>query len=136
MIIRAAAVIIKDNQILLFRRVKNGRGFYAFPGGHVEVGETPEMAVVRELREELTLDITIDRTLFDIENDFPEHGLQREVYFLVTSYTGTPVLSGEEKERMNEMNQYYIEWKPLKEAVHIETLYPKVARERIAELLM
>ena len=57
----AAALIDPDNRILIQERpeAKYKAGFWEFPGGKLETGETPEQALVRELREELGI-TTID----------------------------------------------------------------------------
>lgn len=47
-----SASIWRDGKVLLVERAKPPKGIWAFPGGHVELGETLEEAVVRELREE------------------------------------------------------------------------------------
>jgi 8-oxo-dGTP diphosphatase len=56
----AVALIDIDGRVLLAQRPegKHLAGLWEFPGGKVHEGETPEAAVVRELREELAVDIT------------------------------------------------------------------------------
>ena len=61
---RAVGVIIKENKILLMRRMKNGQEYYVFPGGGVKEGESTETAIIREIKEELSLDAKIDKLLF------------------------------------------------------------------------
>lgn len=59
-LVAAVALVDVDGRVLLARRPE-GRplaGLWEFPGGKVSVGETPEAALVRELREELAVDIT------------------------------------------------------------------------------
>ena len=59
-LVAAVALVDADNRVLLARRPE-GRamaGLWEFPGGKVEDGELPEEAVVREVREELGIDIT------------------------------------------------------------------------------
>ena len=53
----ATLVCPKGNQILLVKRAfQPGKGFWGLPGGFVELNETPEIAAVRELKEETNLD--------------------------------------------------------------------------------
>ncbi len=58
-----AAIIKKDSRVLLTRRGprENLAGMWEFPGGKIEVGETPEECLKRELHEELDIDTTITK---------------------------------------------------------------------------
>lgn len=60
-----AAVIRKDGKILLVRRAPLERlaGFWEFPGGKVEAGEGDEIALRREIAEELAIDISVGKYL-------------------------------------------------------------------------
>ena len=57
-LVAAVALIDPDGRVLLAQRPegKAMAGLWEFPGGKVELGETPEVALIRELREELTID--------------------------------------------------------------------------------
>ena len=48
----ARGIVIKDNQVLLMYRVRNGEHYYSIPGGGVEEGESPDTAEFREIFEE------------------------------------------------------------------------------------
>ena len=102
---RVCAVIIKDNKILLMRRIKEGQEYFVFPGGGIEGNESAEDAIIREIKEELSLDAKIDKLAFRMEN----RG-QEELYFLIKEFSGIPKLGGPEKDRMNKNNQYYPEY--------------------------
>ncbi len=67
-------VSVKDGKVLLVKRAhKPFNGYWVLPGGHVEQGETIRDAAVREMREELGLDIEIIETIdvFDDPNRDP-----------------------------------------------------------------
>ena len=75
---RAAVILLQDEKIALIERLRAGLHYFTFPGGHVEPGETPEQAAVRETREELGLDVIIQRLVAEIWfYDQPQY------YFLV-----------------------------------------------------
>lgn len=61
LLVPAAALVDPDNRVLIAQRPQ-GRsmaGLWEFPGGKVEAGETPEQALVRELREELSIEVCV-----------------------------------------------------------------------------
>lgn len=60
----ARAIIIKNNQLVVMEREKNGIKFCAFPGGHLESGETPEQCVAREVEEEMGIIVEPIRMLY------------------------------------------------------------------------
>ena len=62
--IRAVAMIVNNGKILLIHRMNSGKEYYVFPGGGVENGETVEQAVLREVQEETSLEVKIEKLLY------------------------------------------------------------------------
>lgn len=60
----ARAIIIKDEKILLMHRINDGHEYYVFPGGGVEDEETIEQAVLREVLEETSTQVKLDKLLY------------------------------------------------------------------------
>lgn len=94
MILVAAAVLIDaDNRVLIQKRPegKSWAGYWEFPGGKIEQGETPEIALIRELGEELGI-VTIEKAFFPmtfISHSYPE-GHALIPLFGCRNWTGKP----------------------------------------------
>jgi 8-oxo-dGTP diphosphatase len=62
--VRVAALLVVDGRVLLVRHRKSNHTYHLLPGGGVEHGESLITALLREVREETGLEITVDRPLF------------------------------------------------------------------------
>ena len=81
--IRVVAAIIKqDNQIFVTQRGYGAyKDWWEFPGGKIENGETPQEALVREIREELDTEISVGDYLMTVEYDYPEFHLSMDCFW-------------------------------------------------------
>ena len=76
-----AAVIRKDDKIFATQRgYGEWKDWWEFPGGKMEPGETQEEALKREIREELSTDISVDEFLCTVEYDYPKFHLVMHCY--------------------------------------------------------
>ncbi len=109
----AAAVIRKDGRIFATQRgYGEFKGFWEFPGGKVEPGETPQEALVREIREELDTQIVVGEPAARVEYDYPKFHLSMECFFaevvsgglVLKEHEAARWLSGEELDS--------VEWLP------------------------
>jgi len=105
---RATLYFIRDGELLLIHRYRDGREYFTTIGGGVEAGETAVSAAIREGKEETGLDFELGELLW--ERPFLD---QYEHAFLVTTFSGTPTLGGPEMLEQSENNRYILEWHPL-----------------------
>lgn len=103
---RARAVICKDGKILLMHRIRKGVIFYVLPGGTVEEGETPEITVMREVREETSLDTTLSKKLITLNTT---DGIVHHIY-QCDYISGTPMIAPDSPEKNDVDNTYELVW--------------------------
>ena len=76
-----AAIIRRDDMVLATQRgYGEWKDWWEFPGGKIEAGETPEEALQREIREELSTEISVDQFLCTVEWDYPKFHLTMHCY--------------------------------------------------------
>lgn len=92
-----AAVILRDDRYLVTRRQKGVHleGYWEFPGGKVDPGETDEAALVREIREELDAGVEVGRLVLATTHHYPERSVSLAFYECVLTGTPTPLLGQE-----------------------------------------
>ena len=76
-----AAIIRKEDKIFATQRgYGDWKDWWEFPGGKMETGETPEEALKREIKEELSADISVDEFITTVEYDYPAFHLTMHCY--------------------------------------------------------
>ena len=77
-----AAVIRRGDEIFATQRGHgNYKDWWEFPGGKIEPGETPEQALVREIKEELAATIVVDAHIATVDTDYPEYHVTMDSYW-------------------------------------------------------
>ena len=76
-----AAIIRKEDKIFATQRgYGEWKDWWEFPGGKMEAGETPEEALAREIREELSAEINVGELLTTVKYDYPKFHLTMHCY--------------------------------------------------------
>lgn len=129
--IRAVAIIVNDGKVLLIHRISHGKEYHVFPGGGVENGETVEQAVLREVQEETSLEVKIEKLLYHhIYDDNTE-----QFFYLCQYVSGKPKLGdGNEARDMEKSNDnfYNPDWYEIKGLPQL-LLYPLEIRDWFIE---
>ncbi len=87
----AVGVIVQNGHVFLTKRLKDVHqgGKWEFPGGKVEVDETVAEALLRELKEEVFIDVLSAQPLMAIEHDYGDKQVKLEV-FIVDNFLNEP----------------------------------------------
>ena len=108
-----AAIISQDNQIFATQRgYGDFKGGWEFPGGKVEPGETPEAALVREIREELAVEISVGELLTTVEYDYPNFHLTMHCYLCQLTGGELRLLEHQAARWLGKGELYSVEWLP------------------------
>lgn len=135
---RVAGICIRDGKVLL-QKPTNDTGF-AFPGGHVEFGETNEETLIREFKEEINADIAVDELKWAAEIFFPWgnkpcHQICLFYMMHLIDLTQIPLEGSFVAREHLEGRNFDIEihWVPLDEISNIE-VYPSNAAKLLGKL--
>jgi len=105
-----AAILFKDKKVLIAQRADNDplAGYWEFPGGKIEEGESPEQSLIREMQEEFCINIEV-REFFGSSTFKYDKGTIRLLAY-ICSWTGGVILSTVHHDyawvEINELEQY------------------------------
>lgn len=117
--VRVVAAIIKNEDKIFatqrgYGEFKDG---WEFPGGKVEMGETPQQALAREIKEELDTDIVVEDFVMTVEYDYPKFHLSMDC-FICSIAAGELVLKEHEAAKWLTKDELdSVEWLPADLAV-------------------
>ncbi len=118
---RPCAVIIIDNKLLTLKYIYNETTIFAIPGGNLEFGEKLEVALKRELQEEIGLEIEVQNLLFIAE----VHQQNKDTLHCVFN---SKIVSGIPQLNPKETTALEICWLPI-ENIEDYNLYPNIKTE-------
>jgi 8-oxo-dGTP diphosphatase len=89
----SAALIFRDGKLLITQRQTRSHlgGLWEFPGGKREAGETFAQCLVREIREELGVEISVGKLFEEISHAYPEKSVRLK-FFICKLLSGEPQL--------------------------------------------
>ena len=119
-----AAIIIEDGKVFATQRgYGDFKGGWEFPGGKIEVGELPEEALIREIKEELDTEVEVIELLDTVEYDYPNFHLSMNC-FICKIKTGDLVLKEHEASVwLTKDTLYSVDWLPADQG-----LVPKIEK--------
>ena len=113
-----AAIIRKDGKIFATQRgYGDFKDWWEFPGGKIESGESPEQALVREIREELSTDIIIEKLLRTVEYDYPKFHLTLHCYLCTLTSDSLHLNEHEAARWLSKDDIHTVKWLPADEEV-------------------
>lgn len=117
--LKVVAAIIKssdkDGNPIVFATLRGYgeyKGWWEFPGGKIKEGETPQQALVREIKEELTADISVGKLIKTIEYDYPSFHLSMDCFWAEIVSGKLELLEAEAAKWLKKDELFDVDWLP------------------------
>ena len=108
-----AAIIRRGDEAFATQRgYGDFKDWWEFPGGKIEPGETPEQALIREIKEELDADINIIKHLHTVEWDYPKFHLTLHCYICTLQTQALHLNEHESARWLTKENLGSVQWLP------------------------
>ncbi len=117
--LEVVAAIIKENEKYFATQRGYGeyKGWWEFPGGKIENGESKEEALKREIREELATEIEIDRFVTTVQFDYPEFHLTMHCFICHITAGQPQLLEAKAAKWLDKNHLESVEWLPADRAI-------------------
>ena len=112
--IRVVAAVIRqgDRIFATARGYGEFKGQWEFPGGKIEAGETPQQALIREIKEELDVMVSVGDLIDTIEYDYPTFHLSMDCFWCEITDGELKLLEAESARWLTRENLYEVPWLP------------------------
>lgn len=112
--IKVVAAVIKDKDRIFATARGYGeyKGWWEFPGGKIEQGETPQQALVREIKEELDTEISVGELIDTIEYDYPTFHLSMDCFWAEVVAGNLELKEAEADKWLTKETLDSVEWLP------------------------
>ena len=113
-----SALIVNEGRTFAPQRgYGESKDWWEFPGGKQGPGETPEDALVREIREELATEIGVDRYVTTVEWDYPTFHLSMRCYLCSVISGSLTLLEHEAAAWLDREHLHSVKWLPADDAI-------------------
>lgn len=108
-----AAIILQNNKILATQRgYGEFEGGWEFPGGKIEPDETPENAIIREISEELAIEIMVEKYITTVDYDYPNFHLHMQCFLCSVIQGDLTLLEHSDAKWLSKENLETVNWLP------------------------
>ena len=123
-IVRVVAAVIRDGDRIFATARGYGeyKGWWEFPGGKIEAGETPEEALVREIHEELDTEIRVGELIDTIEYDYPTFHLNMDCFWAEVVAGRLVLKEAEDARWLTRETLESVQWLPADQTI-IDAIY-------------